>query len=687
MSMDSQLFEIVCIDDEPLMLEVYADLVEQTGYKAVTFESPLEAVDYIKVHSRKVSLIICDYSMPDLNGVELRERIFSEVERIPFALVSAHLSMKNIAVEIREKITEFHEKPFDPAKLLGLIRRSYDIRLTAHEEEKELIGSFVAEASPKLDEIDELLLSLESYSSQKGKEIIQAISRHMHTIKGAASCIGLSDVAGLAHDFEDAMVPIARGEKSLTSAQITIFLMVCDQMRDLFAQSKAGITPTYNAIYWQDILSGRTQPPVTEVEGAKDQVSKTNKISISTQVIEEFLESSGNLVVLRNYLLGKVEVISERYPGDKDIGAIKDFLLEMQRENSLIQVKANELKKISFGDIIRPLRKMVRSTSFKLQKRVRIEVEGEDLKIDYNIAKVLADVLVHMIRNSLDHGVESAEDRRAMEKPLEALLKLDLSIDEYNLTLLFEDDGRGIDVSRIKKKILEKALWTEERTKNATDEELLYCIFESGFSTTSSVSEISGRGVGMDMVKTSIEELNGEVSLRTKVGTGTQFCISIPLIKSVNIKQALVLDLGANVKVALMCEDVQEIADVKSLCLEGRLKTINGNSYLSCGEQQSRVLSLAYYFESLSGEEPNVDSAGGKELPIVVVVRYQNSVLSFFAKGVHSSEELLVKDLPRFGDSCFNKVAISGRHGLLILVDLPSIKKLIETPPEFRRSI
>ncbi len=682
--MDTDSFEILCIDDEIAILEVYKQWIEKWGYRPITMSSPTQALEYIKSHSRKICLILCDYNMPEINGFELISLLSPEFSSIPFVLISGYLSPETISEDIKSKISGIYSKPFDLQTLQNCVRGSHSNHATAYKESREMMLGFVEEASSKLEEMENLLLQLET--EPDNKDILSGVCRALHTIKGTAACIGLNSISSFSHDCEDSIAKISNQNMKTPIYLFTSLLQACEQMHMMFEDIILGKTPDYNADYWRALLSGEKEmiPDVIEdsSDQKKDEAPKTNhKISVSSEVLGEFIEHSGNLTILRNYLVQKTEILIEKYPNEKNLLSIVEYLDEIQKENSFLQNKASDLKKVAFADLLKPLKRMVRDTALKMNKKVQLKIEGESLLLDYNIAKALADSLVHLIRNSMDHGIEPPAERIQTGKAEEATLTISLQLTDSQIKLSVADDGRGINILNIKKKLIERELCSEAQAADMSQEAVLLWIFHSGFSTSDKVTDISGRGVGMDMVKKSIESMNGKIAIKTEPMTGTRFDIELPVVKSVNIKVAVILGVDPTNQVAILYDQILEINETKKMIENGRLTYTNGAYYLNCNGQYIYALPLSRY---LNSSNSNIQLDANEELSnssLLITIGTDAGAAAFFAMDVKRSEELLVKTLPGplFADGTFTKAALSGRFGLVMLLDYIVMNKINST--------
>jgi two-component system chemotaxis sensor kinase CheA len=262
---------------------------------------------------------------------------------------------------------------------------------------------------------------------------------------------------------------------------------------------------------------------------AEDAYTAAKSIKVDQEKIDRLMNLIGEMVVAKNalpYLAGRAEAVFGVPEFSREIKAqyavINRIAEEMQ--DSIMQVR---MMPVSF--VFQRFPRLVRDTSNKLAKEVNLVLEGEETEADKNIIESLGDPLVHIVRNSLDHGIELPEVRIAAGKPAAGTLVIRASQESDRVVIEIRDDGKGIDPEVIKRKAYEKGLIDEERLERITDQEAVNLVFASGFSTAETVSDLSGRGVGMDVVRTAIEKVNGTVQLESEKGKGTRIRISLPL--------------------------------------------------------------------------------------------------------------------------------------------------------------
>ena len=305
--------------------------------------------------------------------------------------------------------------------------------------------------------------------------------------------------------------------------------------------------------------------------------------------------------------------------------------------------------------------RMVRDTAQKLGKEIDFVVEGKETELDRNVIEVIGDPLIHLIRNAIDHGIELPEQRVRLGKPRVGRLLLKASYHESHIVITIADDGKGIDAAKMRAKAVELGWYDSESAARLTDREALELIFRPGFSTAEQVSDLSGRGVGMDVVRTAIEQINGMVDLQSEVGSGTKFTISLPL--TLAIIRSLMVTLGDQVY-AFPLTNVQE-----TLCISAdEIRRIGNNEVIVIRERILPLLRLAEHF--------GIDTELGDKFYVVVVASGEKRA-AVVVDQLLGEQEIVIKSLGDYlGDvPGLSGATILGDGRVALIIDARSIVK------------
>jgi chemotaxis protein histidine kinase CheA len=299
----------------------------------------------------------------------------------------------------------------------------------------------------------------------------------------------------------------------------------------------------------------------------------------------------------------------------------------------------------------------------ELGKKVNIKIEGAENEIDKNLIESLSEVFLHMIRNSIDHGIETPEERIAAGKDEAGLISIQCARESGNMKVTITDDGRGIDKERIRKKIVEKGLIPRETAAALGEEELINFIFQSGFSTTEQLTNVSGRGVGMDAVKNNIELMKGSIAIKTDAGEGTVFTISVPLSLAALMgfpisSGAMKFIIPANFVDTVILVNIQDIITVVDR---------------PCIKYNGRIIKLFYLHHILKINEPEKNQ-NTASIFVAIVQAYEETV-ALAVNQVSSMRQVILKNLPAFMENMdiFSGVVLSEDYELIPALHIPTV--------------
>jgi len=310
---------------------------------------------------------------------------------------------------------------------------------------------------------------------------------------------------------------------------------------------------------------------------------------------------------------------------------------------------------------------MVRDLSRKMGKDVRLELSGEETELDKSVIEEIGDPLVHIIRNAIDHGLESPGERQASGKPAEGVVRIGAYQEGNSIVIEVSDDGKGINVERVKQKAIEKRLISEADADRMSEGELVNLIFLPGFSTAEKITDVSGRGVGMDVVRTNINKINGSVEVRTTPGTGSTFIIRLPL--TIAIIQALMVTIGAEVYAI----PLQTVVETVKITRE-EVKTLSGSDVLNLRDQVLPLLRLRDEFKV-----PDTDSADSSRC-YVVVVQLGSRLLGLVVDRLPYQEEVVIKSMGPLlsGIRGMAGATITGDGKVVLILDVAEILQDIQ---------
>ena len=445
----------------------------------------------------------------------------------------------------------------------------------------DLIAEFVAEAGESLEVIDTQLVQFEADPSDK--TTLNNIFRLLHTLKGTCGFLGLERLGHLAHAGETLLDGFRSERLEITPLAVTRILESIDAIKVIIAGLAAtgaepagddtvliaalealsrGETPAEETaipvqadipspapapLEPQTAIAVQAPPPEAPSTDARG-VEKVQSVRVDVDVLEAMMTLVSELVLTRNQLL------QLHRQGPEDV-----FTLPLQRLSTItgeLQDRVMSTRMQPIGNAWKQLPRILRDLSKDLGKKIRLTLEGEATELDRQLLEIIRDPLTHMVRNSADHGVETPEARLAAGKPAAGHIRLSAYHESGAVMVRLSDDGRGLDVARIKAKAVERAIITPAEAEAMTDQQAFRLIFAPGFSTADQVTSVSGRGVGMDVVKSNIEQIGGQVDIASTPGAGSVFTIKIPL--TLAILPALVVG-AAGQRFALPQANVTEL--------------------------------------------------------------------------------------------------------------------------------
>ncbi len=670
-------YKIVCVDDEVEILDIYQAMLGHLDYEIVVFSSCLKALDYIKKNSRNIIYIFSDYQMPEMDGIDFRKCINELGEDIPFSIITAFYDLEMAKDGMKYQISAFVKKPFQAIDFTNLLADLGQKRKTYLDDEMEMVNSFIEESYPMLEDIEELIMSLES--DPTNTVLLNTYFRLLHTIKGTASCVGLKNLPKFTHVYEELVVKLQEKQIDLTPEVANALLKGLDQLKFMYAEAKNGrleidIEEALSIFdtdkfshYTEDASNKKVKSAGKSADNNETQKITEEKIAVSVKVLDNFMELSGQFTVLRNTLIKSAIVLEQRYHGDSDVEIVRDSLVEMHKVISVLQNDIAEMRKVSLENIYKPLRRVVRDASSQLGKEIDFKVVGEELRVDTFLGKALANSLVHMVRNSIDHGIELPANRVLAGKSKTGQIHLKSFQDGENIIIELSDDGNGLSLSRIKTKAIEKNLFSEEQLGQMSDSKIFAIIFHSGFSTAQQVTSISGRGVGMDMVKSSIESAGGKIVITSTEGKGTCFTMTLPIPRSVLIIKSLMIQSSEST-FSIPMGEVAEVVRLQDYKESKVLHNVEEKLIFSHHDELLPLVDL----NQLLYKKKHYDQS---EVMNIVIVKGEGYKFGIIVDEILDIEEIVVKKMSKqFKDAtCFMGVTFIGHGELALILDLASI--------------
>ncbi|MCG7360671.1 chemotaxis protein CheW [Roseomonas sp. ACRSG] len=530
----------------------------------------------------------------------------------------------------------------------------------------DLLADFLTETNEGLATLDVALLTLEK--APDDRPTLSEIFRSVHTIKGTCGFLGLSRLEKVAHAAENVLGKYREGSLKVTPAGITLILSAIDALKGIVAGLEAtGSEPQGDDsaliaaldAAWRGGAVAAPEPVVDPFEAveilAPEAVAESlpcepvasapaapavaggapaaggagvappQTIRVSVDVLEDLMTLVSELVLTRNQLLQLV-----RARGDS---ALTVPLQRLSHITSELQEGVMKTRMQPIGNAWQKLPRIVRDLANELGKKIELVMKGADTELDRQVLELIKDPLTHMVRNSGDHGLETPEQRRAAGKPEMGRITLNAYHEGGHIIIEIGDDGRGLSVEKIKAKVLSQGLTTEAELAGMSEREIQHFIFRAGFSTAAAITSVSGRGVGMDVVKTNVEKIGGTIELRSVEGRGTTFFIKIPL--TLAIVSALIVEAGRE-RFAIPQIGVVEL--VRAGGGGSTIERIDQTPVMRLRDRLLPLVSLSKLLKLDDAEEVREEDAG-----FVVVTQVGPNVFGIIVDKVFDTEEIVVK--------------------------------------------
>ncbi|MDA8187403.1 MAG: chemotaxis protein CheA [Dehalococcoidales bacterium] len=393
-------------------------------------------------------------------------------------------------------------------------------------------------------------------------------------------------------------------------------------------------------------------------------VNASKTVRIDIERLDALMNLVGELVIDCTRLVQLSSRLQARYEGDEIAQGLGETSQHIQRITDELQDRIMGARMFPVSSVFNRFPRMIRDLAQRAGKNVEFVMEGEETELDRSVIEEIGDPLIHLLRNAVDHGIDSPDERRACGKPEVGLIRLSACHRESRIVLVVEDDGKGIDPERIRRAATEKGLLSPDAAARLSDREAVELIFAPGFSTAKQVSDVSGRGVGMDIVRTNIHKLNGSVSIESSPGRGTKFILELPL--TLAIMDALLVSLGGNT-FAIPLASVTETLRVQ----QSEVFAVNRGKVI---QLRGRVLPLLPLGKALGlGRR-----GGDMDEAYVVVVGSDNDQVGILVDSLVGEQQVVIKSLGNYiGDiRGLSGATILGDGQVALIVDVPALVKM-----------
>jgi two-component system chemotaxis sensor kinase CheA len=491
----------------------------------------------------------------------------------------------------------------------------------------DLIADFVAECREMLEALGGEIVAWEAEPDDRAR--LDSIFRFVHTVKGNCGFFEFPRLEALSHAAEDALADVRAGRRRPDGPLVSAVLAIIDRIGEMIAAIDTGseMPPGDDSALIEALEPGNETSPApvaTTVAEAQGKIAAPRTIRLSVELLDRVMSGVSDMVLARNELARRLRESPTDVPIDGAFERLSSIIAEMR--DAITRTRMQRIENLFVG-----LPRMVRDLSAELGKQVLVDIEGGDVELDREMIEMIRDPLTHIIRNAVDHGIETPAERLAAGKREIGILCVSARQSGNQILIDIEDDGRGIDGKRLVEKAIAAGLVSKADAALLAPREQLALIFEAGLSTAREVTAISGRGVGMDVVRSNVERIGGIVEVDSKPGLGTHMTLRVPL--TLTIIPALTVSIG-NQHFAIPRSAIEEIvrANGESVGLE----RIGGAGVATIRGRRVPEVALA---DILGLESPMTD----EERTLVVLRPAGGDVYALAVDRIHDHEELVVK--------------------------------------------
>jgi two-component system chemotaxis sensor kinase CheA len=543
------------------------------------------------------------------------------------------------------------------------------------EQDQDVIREFLVESHENLGRLDQELVELEKRPGDKS--LLASIFRTIHTIKGTCGFLAFGTLERIAHEAETLLSQLRDGARPLTPELVSLILETVDATRRVLASVEAtggegtdrfeNLTVRLRAAAQNDRMPAQAAEPGTPTQEAsaepvrpdedtgRSSVADSN-IRVGVGLLDKLMDLVGELVLARNQIL--------QFTADREDASLTSTSQRLNLITTELQEGVMKTRMQPIGVVWNKLPRVVRDMAVSLGKSIRLEMDGADTELDRTIIEAIKDPLVHLVRNACDHGIEPPDTRLAAGKPAEGKLTLRACHEGGQVTIEMADDGAGIDVVRVRRRAIEKGIVRPEQAAKLTDREAINLIFQPGFSTAKEVTNVSGRGVGMDVVKSHIEKIGGIADLSSRPGEGTVVKLKIPL--TLAIIPGLVVTSGGERFV------IPQVSLLELIRLDGdnasrRIEHVHGTPVY---RRRGSLLPVAFLNQVLGLED-----RAGAEAANMVVLQAGDRQFGLVVDGIQDTQEIVVKPLGKQLKSLeiYAGATIMGDGRVALILDVPGL--------------
>jgi two-component system, chemotaxis family, sensor kinase CheA len=555
------------------------------------------------------------------------------------------------------------------------------------------MGEFIAECDEIVDRVSNALQLIEAKNHKK--EDLEALYRDIHSLKGAAYLFSYNSIGDIAHLMESSLEGVRDGKQKPTAelldALFSCLVIIEEQLKLLKATGKTGDTKSF----LPDLAKGlnpkttenniktessnhpmKNESSAAKLDSAQAQLIEKDQeanssIRVSVSLLDNLMTLMGEMVLVRNQVL--------QFSSQSDDLEFLNLSKRLNVVTSEIQGEMMKTRMQPIGNILGKFNRVVRDLSHELKKEISLNILGADTELDKSLIESIKDPLTHIVRNSCDHGIEAIEMREAAGKPRAGTISIRSYHEGGQVVIEVKDDGKGLHKDFLIKKAIEKGIITQAQSSTLGEKDIFNLIFAPGFSTAASVTNVSGRGVGMDVVRTNVERIGGSVDLHSVAGKGTTIKIKIPL--TLAIVPALIIKCNDET-FAIPQVKLEELVRVDQSSSENKIEFLHGTPVYRL---RGNILPLVSLNKILGFKEPSTDTLGAKN---IAVLNADHCSFGLIVDEVQDTADIVVKPINRLLRSLqvYSGATILGDGSIALILDVLGISKVAQIGNESVKS-
>src|SRR5438270_1803522 len=491
----------------------------------------------------------------------------------------------------------------------------------------DLIADFVAECHEMLEALGGAIVAWEGQPDDRAR--LDSLFRFVHTVKGNCGFFEFPRLEALSHAAEDALADVRAGRRHPDGALVSAVLAIIDRISEMVAAIEAGEDmPTGDDNHLIDALApgaeGTAIPVIAAAEAASRASAAPRTIRLAVELLDRAMSTVSDMVLERNELARRLRESTSDVPVDGAFERLSSIIAKMR--DAITRTRMQRIENLFVG-----LPRMVRDLSAELGKQILVDIDGGDVELDREMIEMIRDPLTHIIRNAVDHGIEKPAERLKSGKREIGVLAASARQSSDQILIDIQDDGRGIDGKKLVEKAIASGVVSKDDAAKLSPRDQLALIFEAGLSTANEVTAISGRGVGMDVVRSNVEKIGGIVEVDSKPGVGTRMTLRVPL--TLTIIPALTVSIAGQ-HFAIPRSAIEEIVRANGEAVS--LEHLGGAGVATIRGRRVPEASLS----EILGLESGIDE---KDRTLIVLRPAGGDVYALSVDRIHDHEELVVK--------------------------------------------